>query len=94
MGISDEVGQAKTMTDKFYTIERLFTRPGYYLPSMDKALQDMIKSVRPDAPSQEESPFYIGFRGSFGENHVSPRTIRAKHVGKLICLEGIVTKCK
>ncbi|CAO3660541.1 unnamed protein product [Umbelopsis ramanniana] len=73
--------------------ERLFTRPGYYLPSMDKALQDMIKSVRPDAPSQEESPFYIGFRGSFGENHVSPRTIRAKHVGKLICLEGIVTKC-
>ncbi|KAH8548476.1 MCM2/3/5 family-domain-containing protein [Umbelopsis sp. PMI_123] len=73
--------------------ERLFARPGYYVPSMDKALQDMIKSLRPDAPSKEESPFYIGFRGSFGENHVSPRTIRAKHVGKLICLEGIVTKC-
>ncbi|GAB5587599.1 MCM DNA helicase complex subunit [Umbelopsis nana] len=71
----------------------LFARPGHFLPSMDKALDDLIRSVRPDAPSKEESPFYIGFRGSFGENHVSPRTVRAKHVGKLICLEGIVTKC-
>ncbi|KAM3578556.1 MCM DNA helicase complex subunit [Umbelopsis sp. WA50703] len=71
----------------------LFARPGHYLPNMDRALQNMIKSLRPDAPSQEESPFYIGFRGSFGENHVSPRTVRAQHVGKLICLEGIVTKC-
>ncbi|CAO3662909.1 unnamed protein product [Umbelopsis vinacea] len=73
--------------------QRLFARPSLYLPAMDQALQSMIKNVRPDAPSQEENPFYIGFRGSFGENHVSPRTVRAKHVGKLICLEGIVTKC-
>ncbi|QRW27581.1 DNA replication licensing factor MCM2/3/5 family pretein [Rhizoctonia solani] len=37
--------------------------------------------------------YHVGFRGSFGDHHVSPRTLRASHIGKMISLEGIVTRC-
>ena len=40
-----------------------------------------------------EHPFYVGFRGSFGDNHVNPRTLRSMYLGKLVCIEGIVTRC-
>lgn len=45
-------------------------------------------------PEIEEQQFYVGFRGSFGDNYVNPRTLRAAFLGKMVCLEGIVTKCK
>lgn len=31
--------------------------------------------------------------GSFGSNAVSPRTLSSSHLGKIISLEGIVTRC-
>jgi len=37
--------------------------------------------------------FYIGFEGSFGSKHVSPRSLTARNLGNLVCCEGIVTKC-
>jgi len=37
--------------------------------------------------------FYIGFEGSFGSKHVSPRSLSARNLGNLVCCEGIVTKC-
>lgn len=41
--------------------------------------------------SHEE--FFIGFEGSFGSQHVTPRTLISQNLGNMICLEGIVTKC-
>ncbi|KAI9253079.1 MCM2/3/5 family-domain-containing protein [Helicostylum pulchrum] len=38
-------------------------------------------------------PYYIGFKGSFGDNHVNPRTLRAMYLGKFVCIEGIATQC-
>lgn len=37
--------------------------------------------------------FYVGFKGSFGENHTTPRTLKSDKLGKMICMEGIVTRC-
>lgn len=37
---------------------------------------------------------YVGLRGSFGENHVNPRTLRSAQLGRMVSLEGIVTRCQ
>lgn len=37
---------------------------------------------------------FVGFEGSFGSKHVSPRTLNTRNLGNLVCVEGIVTKCK
>lgn len=31
---------------------------------------------------------------SFGSKHVTPRTLSARYLGNLVCVEGIVTVCK
>ena len=36
------------------------------------------------------SPFVC----SFGAKHVTPRSLTARYLGNLVCLEGIVTKCR
>lgn len=41
--------------------------------------------------SREE--FFVGFEGSFGSKHVSPRTLKSRFLGNTVCCEGIVTKC-
>lgn len=38
--------------------------------------------------------FFVAFEGSFGNKHVSPRTLSSRYLGNLVCVEGIVTKCK
>ena len=37
---------------------------------------------------------YVGLRGSFGQQHCNPRTLRSHQIGKMVSLEGIVTRCK
>ncbi|XP_043249270.1 DNA replication licensing factor Mcm3 isoform X3 [Colletes gigas] len=37
--------------------------------------------------------FFIGFEGSFGNKHVTPRTLTSRFLGNLVCVEGIATKC-
>ena len=38
--------------------------------------------------------FTVGFEGSFGSKHVTPRFLSARYLGNMVCLEGIVTKCE
>lgn len=44
------------------------------------------------AKSKEE--LFVGLEGSFGSKHVSPRTLTARNLGNMVCVEGIVTKCE
>jgi DNA replication licensing factor MCM3 len=37
--------------------------------------------------------YHLGFSGSFGAHRVNPRTLVASLLGKMVCVEGIVTKC-
>ncbi|EOB11943.1 Maternal DNA replication licensing factor mcm3 [Nosema bombycis CQ1] len=36
---------------------------------------------------------FIGISGSFGEYFVNPRSLTSTLIGKMICIEGIVTSC-
>ncbi|KAI8646099.1 MCM2/3/5 family-domain-containing protein [Parasitella parasitica] len=68
----------------------LMSNPAECLPAFDSAL---MKLVEIGYPNLKDIPFYVGFKGSFGDNHVNPRTLRAMYLGKFVCIEGIVTRC-
>ncbi len=70
---------------------RLLNEPVDFLPAFDKALRDVIFSLGDGDPNEMYS---IGLEGSFGENYVTARTLSSEHLGKMICIEGIVSRCK
>ena len=37
---------------------------------------------------------FICFFFSFGSKHVTPRSLSARFIGNMVCVEGIITKCK
>ncbi|KAI8776701.1 zygotic DNA replication licensing factor mcm3 [Biomphalaria glabrata] len=57
-----------------------------------RALKDLISSADPLYGKQHEE-FFIGFEGSFGDKHNTPRSLTSKYLGNMVCVEGIVTKC-
>ncbi|KAJ7655238.1 ATP dependent DNA helicase [Mycena polygramma] len=72
----------------------LLKQPTDYLPAFEKALADVIQR-QPESKKYEldSKHFRIGFSGSFGDHHVSPRTLHAAQLGKMISVEGIITRC-
>lgn len=58
----------------------------------NRALKEFVASIDPIFSKQHEE-FYVGFEGSFGSKHVTPRSLISKYLGNLVCVEGIVTKC-
>lgn len=75
-------------------VDSLLKEPTDYLPAFDDALFNIVDRVhgKPEKVIQGKS-YRIGLSGSFGDHHVSPRTLRASLLGKMISLEGIVTRC-
>lgn len=81
--------------------------PQDFIPAFEQALRDHIRAnaLAPssyegsgsDRQKQDEAQrlasYQIGFEGSFGANYVSPRTLCARFLRSLLCVEGIVTKC-
>lgn len=62
------------------------------LGCFQRALKEFVSAI--DATfSKEFEEFSVGFDGSFGANHVSPRTLISNYIGEMVCVEGIVTKC-
>ncbi|KAF8930537.1 MCM2/3/5 family-domain-containing protein [Dissophora ornata] len=70
---------------------KLMNSPMEYVPAFTQALMEVAETIQP--ATDGERIMYIGLKGSFGDHHVNPRTLRAKHLGRLVCLEGIVTRC-
>ena len=65
------------------------------LPPFEEALDEYIQSkphLMPDKQQQTIS-YHIGFEGSFGSHLVTPRQLGASFLKRLVCLEGIVTRC-
>ncbi|XP_017312089.1 MCM3 minichromosome maintenance deficient 3 (S. cerevisiae), like isoform X1 [Ictalurus punctatus] len=60
--------------------------------AFQRALKDLVASIDATYAKQFDE-FHVGFEGSFGNKHVSPRTLSARFLGNLVCVEGIVTKC-
>ncbi|CAH8521793.1 unnamed protein product [Dicrocoelium dendriticum] len=61
------------------------------LVACQRALRRCIQNVNPDF-AKGKHDFFVGFEGSFGSRHVTPRTLSSKLLGSIVCLEGIVTK--
>ncbi|KAN0063157.1 MCM DNA helicase complex subunit [Thecaphora frezii] len=72
----------------------LLNEPNEYLPAFDAALYTLIEQITHSLNIDVQGKqYYIGLRGSFGDHHVNPRTLRSIHLGKMMSLEGIVTRC-
>lgn len=59
--------------------------------AFSRALKEFVSSIQPSYGKTQEE-FMVGFEGSFGNRHVTPRSLHSKHLGQLVCVEGIVTK--
>lgn len=69
--------------------------PFDYSLAFDKALKDVIATIpnRARFEQDEETMYYVAYNGSFGENACNPRTLGSGLLNRMVCLEGIVTKC-
>nr|XP_018263376.1 minichromosome maintenance protein 3 [Kwoniella dejecticola CBS 10117]OBR85534.1 minichromosome maintenance protein 3 [Kwoniella dejecticola CBS 10117] len=72
----------------------LLLQPTSYLPALDAALTQLVQSLHdPVKHKIAGNEYYVGLRGSFGQQHCNPRTLRSHQIGKMVSLEGIVTRC-
>ena len=80
------------------------TDPATYLSAFEAALQERIKDIATmeggdmekaiEADQASLQRYCIGIEGSFGaDRQLSPRTLASTHLGTLVCVEGIVTRC-
>ncbi|KAF2896331.1 hypothetical protein ILUMI_09838 [Ignelater luminosus] len=60
--------------------------------AFQRALREFVSTVSQEH-SKDNEELFVGFEGSFGNKHVTPRTLHSRYLGNLICIEGIVTKC-
>ncbi|KAE9401976.1 ATP dependent DNA helicase [Gymnopus androsaceus JB14] len=70
----------------------LLKKPIDYFPAFETGLKTAITTVAGDKHTLKKS-YKIGLSGSFGDHHVSPRNLHSAFLGKVISLEGIVTRC-
>ncbi|KAF7437172.1 MCM DNA helicase complex subunit [Pleurotus ostreatus] len=72
----------------------LLKQPVDYIQACDEALLNIVQRVYdPEKHEIESRSYRVGFSGSFGDHHASPRTLNASMLGKMISLEGIITRC-
>jgi len=72
----------------------LLKSPTDYLPAFELAITNLVHQAADERKHDiKDKTFRVGFSGSFGDHHVSPRTLRASQLNKMISLEGIVTRC-
>lgn len=60
--------------------------------AFQNALKEFVGGID-STYGKEHEEFFLGFEGSFGAKHVTPRTLTSRFIGNLVCVEGIVTKC-
>ncbi|CCD25813.2 MCM DNA helicase complex subunit MCM3 NDAI_0G00370 [Naumovozyma dairenensis CBS 421] len=77
----------------------ILTEPAYFIPPAEKALTDAAHSMEElsthnnsNATASSKSQWHLSFKGSFGSHALSPRTLNAQFLNKLISVEGIVTR--
>ncbi|RKP13630.1 MCM2/3/5 family-domain-containing protein [Piptocephalis cylindrospora] len=76
--------------------EDILNRPNEFLPALERAINSLAeKEYMPvrHALDPFTQPMSVGIRGAFGAYQLDPRTLRAHHLGRLVSVEGIVTRC-
>lgn len=69
---------------------RLLSYPATYYQAMEIVLGQREQEKNQKSSDQK---ILISFCGSFGQNHVSPRELLSSFMGKIVSVDGIVTKC-
>lgn len=64
------------------------------MPPLEAAVRELAINVSDGLEIDfEQHPVHIGFEGSFGGFHTTPRHLSAGFLGNMVCLDGIVTSC-
>ncbi|KAJ2795020.1 MCM DNA helicase complex subunit, partial [Coemansia helicoidea] len=74
----------------------LIAEPTDYIPAFEAAATELGASLATRAGLAVDPTGFsvaVGFRGALGAHHLTPRGLRANLLGKLVCIEGIVTRC-
>ena len=76
-------------------VNRMMSTPIPYIVALEAAANEIAsqESTTYTKLSLENITLKVGFEGSFGSNHVSPRGLLSSCLKSLVCVEGIVTKC-
>eukprot|EP00933_Yihiella_yeosuensis_P005377 TRINITY_DN109890_c0_g1_i1.p1 TRINITY_DN109890_c0_g1~~TRINITY_DN109890_c0_g1_i1.p1 ORF type:complete len:794 (-),score=254.27 TRINITY_DN109890_c0_g1_i1:141-2522(-) len=72
--------------------QKLLHAPLKYILPFEEALLAFVGETNQKAVKALKKPLSLDISGSFGRNHVTPRGMTAEALGRLMCVEGIVTK--
>ncbi|KAF8632620.1 hypothetical protein AX15_001822 [Amanita polypyramis BW_CC] len=72
----------------------LLKRPIEYLSAFEDAVNRLTSAAQGNFENRDTAikTYRVGLSGSFGDHHVSPRTLQAMQLNKMISLEGIITR--
>lgn len=75
--------------------KQLLEHPTEYLPGLQDAVTEYARSTEDFAGefSKPDAEVLVGLQGEFGDLEVSPRDLNSSHLGKMVKVYGIVTKC-
>jgi DNA replication licensing factor MCM3 len=75
--------------------KQLLEHPTEYLPGLQDAVTEYARSSEDLAAefSKQENEVLVGLKGEFGDLEVSPRDLNSSHLGKMVKVYGIVTRC-
>jgi DNA replication licensing factor MCM3 len=77
-------------------LHRLLDHPSKYLAAFEEALPGQIADISPisfDKNKTTGSEYFVGVTGSFGAHQVSPRGLLCELLNRLVCVEGIISRC-
>lgn len=72
---------------------RILRNPSEYIQSFCDAVTDAARAIDPKYLKEGEQVL-VGFEGPFVSRRVTPRELLSEFIGSMVCVEGIVTKCK
>lgn len=83
------------MTLKFIALflDRILKNPNEYMQSFCDAATEATRGIDPKYLKEGELVL-VGFEGYFVSRVVTPRELLSEFIGSMVCVEGIVTKCK
>lgn len=72
---------------------RILRNPSEYMQAFCDAVTDAARAIDPRYLKEGEQVL-VGFEGPFVSRRVTPRELLSEFIGSMVCVEGIVTKCK
>jgi len=73
--------------------QKILQDPVKYIPAFEEALLNFLQQQNPKVVKEMRQTLRLDVQGAFGRNHVTPRGVTTSCVRKLMCVEGLVTRC-